>query len=184
MPRHIAFLRALNVGGRTVTMDRLASIVRSTGATDVSTFLASGNVVFTTTKRSETAVRTALASALAQALGYEVATFLRTPAELRAILARPELARGRAGAVATNIALLEEPLAAAAAKRVLALANDTDRFALVGRELFWFCACKQSDSDFCNTVFEKTAGVSSTFRSVNTLERLAAKLVDDESDGR
>lgn len=178
MPRYVAFLRALNVGGRTVTMDRLAAVVRGAGATDVSTFLASGNVEFTTAKRSEASVRAALSAALADALGYEVATFLRTPDELRAIVARPELARGRQGAVATNIALLHEPLGPAAQKRIRALENGTDRFAFVGREMFWFCASKQSESDFCNTVFERTTGVSSTFRSVNTVERLVARLAD------
>ena len=44
--RHIAFLRAINVGGHTVTMDRLRRLFGEMGFRGVETFIASGNVVF------------------------------------------------------------------------------------------------------------------------------------------
>ena len=47
MPRYIAFLRAINVGGRhTVKMDFLRDFFESLGFSNVETFIASGNVVF------------------------------------------------------------------------------------------------------------------------------------------
>jgi len=46
MPRCVAFLRAINVGGRTVKMDYLRSLFEDLGFADVETFIASGNVVF------------------------------------------------------------------------------------------------------------------------------------------
>ena len=81
MPRYIAFLRAINVGGHTVKMDRLRQIFDSLGFSNVETFLASGNVVFETTAQDTAALETRITAGLRAALGYEVATFLRTPAE-------------------------------------------------------------------------------------------------------
>ena len=52
MPRHIAFLRAINVGGHTVTMDRLRQLFTGLGLKDVETFIASGNVIFSSAARS------------------------------------------------------------------------------------------------------------------------------------
>ena len=51
MPRCIAFLRAVNVGGRLVKMDALRSAFEALDLADVSTFIASGNVLFETRAR-------------------------------------------------------------------------------------------------------------------------------------
>ena len=52
MFRFIAFLRAMNVGGgRTVKMQSLRQVFESLGFSKVATFIASGNVVFETTKK-------------------------------------------------------------------------------------------------------------------------------------
>ena len=44
--RFVAFLRAINVGGRNVKMEQLRRIFESIGLTNVETVIASGNVVF------------------------------------------------------------------------------------------------------------------------------------------
>ena len=46
MSQYIAFLRGINVGGHRVKMDRLRAIFIELGLQDVSTFIASGNVLF------------------------------------------------------------------------------------------------------------------------------------------
>ena len=46
MHKYIAFLRAINVGGRIVKMDALRKIFSDMGFTSVETFIASGNVIF------------------------------------------------------------------------------------------------------------------------------------------
>ena len=46
MPRLVAFLRAINVGGHTVTMAHLRGLFEDLGFTNVETFIASGNVIF------------------------------------------------------------------------------------------------------------------------------------------
>ena len=51
MSVHMALLRAINVGGHTVRMDRLRAIFESLRFRDVETVIASGNIVFETAAR-------------------------------------------------------------------------------------------------------------------------------------
>jgi len=46
MLRYIAFLRAINVGGRNVSMAELRRLFQELGADQVETFIASDNVIF------------------------------------------------------------------------------------------------------------------------------------------
>ncbi len=176
MPRTIAFLRAINVGGHTVTRDTLRAQFIGLGFADVETFIASGNAIFTAPGKPTAALERRIEAQLAAALGYPVATFLRTPAELAAIVAvRPFPAAQMAAAVAFNVGFLKAPLGPAALVRLKAFASDFDTFAAQGREVYWLCRVKQSESSFSNAVFEKVLGVAATWRGINTLHRLSAK---------
>ena len=68
MPRTFAFLRAINVGGHTVTMARLTGLFEELGLERVETFLASGNVVFDGAKSGETGLRKRIEGHLAKAV--------------------------------------------------------------------------------------------------------------------
>ena len=85
MPRLIAFLRAINVGGHTVKMERLRALFTEVGLERVETFIASGNVIFEAEGARPEALEKQIEAHLQQALGYAVATFIRTPAELAAV---------------------------------------------------------------------------------------------------
>ena len=54
MTRWVALLRAINVGGRTVKMDRLRALFEELRYANVETFIASGNVLFDTAEKSGT----------------------------------------------------------------------------------------------------------------------------------
>ena len=86
MSQYVAFLRAINVGGHVVKMDRLREIFQATGFTDVETFIASGNVLFDSGSRKVPALESKIELSLKKVLGYDVATFIRSPAELVAVL--------------------------------------------------------------------------------------------------
>jgi len=85
MFRFIAFLRAINVGGRTVKMQSLRQVFESLGFSRVNTFIASGNVVFEATTKKTKALERKIERALKAALGYEVRTFVREENELAKI---------------------------------------------------------------------------------------------------
>ncbi|MBI4675718.1 MAG: DUF1697 domain-containing protein [Chloroflexi bacterium] len=176
MSRYIAFLRAINVGGHTVKMEDLRRIFESLGFANVETFIASGNVVFETTAKNVKTQEKKIAHALRVALGYEVATFLRTDAEIAVIAAyRPFPQSQLDAAAALNVAFLADALDDASIQKLMALKSDIDDFHVHGREVYWLCRKKQSESTFSNAVLEKTIGRQATLRGVNTISKLAAK---------
>jgi uncharacterized protein (DUF1697 family) len=176
MLRFIAFLRAINVGGHTIKMEALRQLFESFGFSNVETFIASGNVIFETSEADTTALETQIAAGLRQALSYEVATFIRTPAELAAIAScQPFLQDEFEAAEAFNVAFLSKPLDEASWQKLLALRTEIDNFACLGREVYWLCRTKQSQSTFSNAVLEKTLKIQSTLRGMNTVKKLAER---------
>ena len=176
MPRHVAFLRAINVGGHIVRMETLRAHFTELGFTEVTTFIASGNVRFTSRTAANPAMERKIEARLLAGLGYEVATFVRTEAEVAAIAAHrafPEDELRQAAAL--NIGFLAAPLAASGRAAVAALTTEVDRFHLHGRELYWLCRVGQSDSTFSNVRLERAIQGKSTFRSARTIARLAAR---------
>jgi uncharacterized protein (DUF1697 family) len=176
MSRVFAFLRAINVGGHTVAMVRLRGLFEELGLRNVETFIASGNVVFDGGPAKEETLQRRIESHLHKALGYEVVTFLRTDREVAALVANCPFGEAEVvAAKALNVALLHAPLTAAAEARLQTLRSDVDAFLASGREVWWLCQVKQSESTFSNAVFEKALGLKATFRGFHTLQRLVAK---------
>ena len=175
-PLTFAFLRAINVGGHTVTMERLRRIFGAMGLKEVETFIASGNVVFATPSTNPRVLAAKIEDRLHASLGYEVKTFLRSEKELAAIATyRPFTESRRKTAAAFCVGFLAEPLEKAAVTALLALRTANDDFHVHDREVYWLCKKKQSESTFSNALFEKTVTVRATLRGMNTVERLAAK---------
>jgi uncharacterized protein (DUF1697 family) len=178
MSRYIALLRAINVGGRTVKMDCLRALFEAMGFEDVATFIASGNVIFDAPASDPRALERRIEEELCTMLGYEVMTFVRTPAELAAIAAHRPFPREDPDAAgnALYIAFLKEAPPDAAQSQMLALQTPTDLFHFHDRELYWFLRTKLSESSlFSGSVLEKTLGAPMTMRNITTVRKLANK---------
>ena len=80
MARYAAFLRGVNLGGhRRVSNERLRAVFEKVGNERVTTFRASGNVIFDPkAETSPDAIRSALERGLADSLGFGVTVFLRS----------------------------------------------------------------------------------------------------------
>ena len=159
MLRYVAFLRAINVGGHTVKMDALRRHFAALGFADVETFIASGNVVFDTTAKNTHALEKKIEQHLFAVLGYEVATFIRTDAELAAIAQyQPFSSAALKKAQALNVAFLTDPLDAASQKK-LAGAEDGHRRLPRARSRGVLVVPQEAERvKFSNAVFEKTLG--------------------------
>lgn len=176
MTRYFAFLRAINVGGHTVKMDVLKQIFEGFGFSQVETFIASGNVIFETDQDTVNALENQIEAALAEALGFKTAVFLRTFPELTQITScQPFPDDQFTRATAFNVAFLKAPPSEESLGKLMALQNEIDAFAVVGREIFWLCKIRQSESKFANTVLEKVLGQPATMRQVSTMQRLVEK---------
>lgn len=83
MPSYIAFLRAVNVGGRVFKMADLRRCLEDAGHRQVETYIQTGNVRFTTSARSREKVERKLEELLTAAAGFDVPAVLFDPAELK-----------------------------------------------------------------------------------------------------
>lgn len=171
MPRYVALLRAINVGGHVVKMDVLRGHFEALGFSNVSTFIASGNVLFTARAGAAAALEARIARALRDALGYDVATFLRTPGEMAAA-ARHTPFDNLADTDALWVGFLKRALTADERRAVQAFASDSDAFAANARELYWHRRVRISESKFSMAKFEKALGTPATFRNVTTVRKL------------
>jgi uncharacterized protein (DUF1697 family) len=174
---YIAFLRAINVGSHTVKMVQLRALFEELGFANVATFIASGNVFFEADSDDVTALEVQIEQHLKAALGYEVATFIRTPAELAAVTEHQPFPEADLDAKdsALMIAFMREPPATAAQAKLLALRNEIDDFQLHQRELYWLRRTRMSESTFSGALLEKTLALPATMRNVTTIRKLAAK---------
>jgi uncharacterized protein (DUF1697 family) len=173
MTRYVALLRAINITGRTVKMDRLRELLAELGLTNVSTFIASGNVLFDADGAAE-ALEQRIEAHLQAALGFEVATFLRTPAQIAAIAAHPPFAtQDMEAAFGLMIAFLKQPPDDDATARLMTYRRASDDFAVHGREVYWLRRTQQSETNFAGATLERALKMPATVRSITTVRKLA-----------
>lgn len=177
MPKYVAFLRAINVGGHTVKMDYLRGLFEGIGLANVETFIASGNVIFDSKTRNTKSLEQKIEKHLREVLGYEVRTFVRATSELAVVANYQPFAETELSAAgnALHVGFLTDQPNNEAKKKLSSLSTATDDFAVHGRELYWLIRTSFSESAVSGALLEKTLGLSATFRNVNTVRRLAAK---------
>ena len=175
MPRHIAFLRGINVGGHNVKMQELRRLFESLGFDGVETVIASGNVVFESPDGGRK-LEQRIEACLAEALGYDVATFLRTAPELAAVARQQPFAPDALapGAVVYAVFLRDKP-APALRRELEALTTDNDEARVGKRELYWLRRERGKDSDLFGVRLGKLLGAETTVRNMNTVRRIVEK---------
>ena len=167
MARYAAFLRAINIGGRRITGPDLCKPFTAMGFEDAASFRASGNVVFDAPRKPAEA---RIEQQLAKELGYEVVSFLRSAAELRALAGGQPFEPD----AKYHVMFLKALPSPAKQREVLALGSDDDKLAWGARELFWRPRGRMLESELDLKRVEKLIG-SNTMRTNGTVEQIAAK---------
>ena len=177
MPKYLAFLRAINVGGHTVKMDYLRSLFEEVGFANVETFIASGNIVFDSKSKNTKTLEQKIEKHLREILGYEVRTFVRATSELAEVANYEPFSKAELNAAGNSlyVGFLGDKPSNDAAKKVSSLSGPTNEFAVHGREVYWLIRTSFRESAVSGALLEKTLGMPATFRNVNTVRRLAAK---------
>ncbi len=174
--RYVAFLRAINVGGRRVKMPALKAPFEALGLRSVSTFIASGSVIFDSSEQDPQALRASIEGALKEALGFEVETFLRTATQLQAL----SEVRWFDGAEATeglevNVAFVSEAVAGPALGRVMALGQSVKALTTHDNHVAWLRRKGDRKSGIATVDLERALGAPATVRTANTIRRIVAR---------
>jgi uncharacterized protein (DUF1697 family) len=176
--QYVAFLRAVNVGGRIVKMTELKRLFEAAGVDEVSTFIASGNVIFRSGRGADK-LATHIEGALQKGLGYPVATILRTTGEVAAIATHEAYPPAFAGGASIYVGLMQVRPAAAAVKKALSLQTAIDQLRIDGREVYWLARQNIAEATITGAAVEKALQTPVTFRNLNTMRRLSAKYYAD-----
>ena len=176
MTQTVAFLRAINVGGRNVKMDTLRDIFRELGLKHVATYVQSGNVIFDTPDEEPAALAERMEAALTETLGYEVPVMLRSMAELAAILEETPFEEEvlRDGYTA-YVSFLREAPDVAAVEKLLEVSGEVDELQVHGRDIHWLYRRYLGESRLTNAKMERLLDVAATRRNRTTVLRLLGK---------
>jgi uncharacterized protein (DUF1697 family) len=175
VPRYVALLRGINVGGnKLVPMARLRALLEGLGYTEVGTLLQSGNVVLTSREKKPAQVGQRIEAAIVEAFGFEVAVIVRTRDELaRAIEANP-LAGADDAPSRFLVTFLSGPPDPARLRAIDAAAYLPDEFRVVGREIYARFPNGIRDSKLAVVLGGLKLGVTPTARNWNTVKKLLA----------
>ena len=169
MPAPIAYaalLRAINVGGTgKLPMTELAALCTRAGFCGVKTYIASGNVVFTSPAR-EAAVKALLERALEKHMKKPVPVMVRTAPELEAAVAANPFPKAEPKRVL--VVFFDELLTKASLTG--AVTPDGEELAVKGRELFIHYPIGLGTSKLKLPLLKNAC----TSRNLNTVVKLAA----------
>jgi uncharacterized protein (DUF1697 family) len=179
VPTHVALLRGINLGPhKRIAMPALRQLVESLGHSDVATYIASGNVVFTTSGATKT-VADDLEKAIANELGVTCRVVVLTAGELARAVAdnpypdEPDLKR-------VHAIFLTDPAGAAARKR-LDQARDKlgdkvgrDEAEIVGRVLYLHTPDGFGRSELAKVLSRPGGDAEGTARNWATVTKLLA----------
>jgi uncharacterized protein (DUF1697 family) len=172
MPRYVAFLRGINVGGnKLVPMVRLRDLLERLGHTGVATLLQSGNAVFTSKSRPAQVVKE-IEAAIAKEFGFDVAIVLRTRDELAAAIDRNPLAGAEDAPTRFLVTFLSAEPDRKRVQEIDPAAYLPDEFRVVGREIYGRFPNGIGTSKLAGILSTPRLGVTPTARNWNTVKKL------------
>jgi uncharacterized protein (DUF1697 family) len=174
--RRIAFLRAVNVGGRaTLEMGALRRIFEAAGCSDVRTHIQSGNVIYQAPRPAGVALQRRIDRGLARQLGQEVGVAYRTVTALKQTV---DAAPFRSLEDDPDIKLYVGFLIETPKQRLrLPLSAPKDGLEVIGmtkHEVFVVSRSVRGRYGFPNNLIEKGLGVAATSRNWNTVRKVLA----------
>jgi uncharacterized protein (DUF1697 family) len=175
--RYVALLRGINVGGKNpVRMAALKACFEEQGFADVATYIASGNVLFSTSRSARTLTR-GIEKTLAGTFAYPACIMLRSREQMRAVVedaprgfgARPKTHR-------YDVWFLKEPLTEEEALAAVPTRDGVDRIWAGDGVLYSARLVARAAESRTTRVIGTPAYQSMTIRNWNTTTKLAALL--------
>lgn len=169
----IGLLRAVNVGGNMLKMERLRALAAELGFQRVRTYVQSGNLLFEA-PGTEEAIRKKLEAKLTGETRLPPIVLLRSAAELAAIAAGNPFLAADSGVdrKKLHVTFLTAPPAAAAFEKLSDIVAGSDELRLAGRELYLHCPGGYGESKLSNVRLEKSLALPATTRNWNTVTKL------------
>lgn len=172
MAIYVALLRGINVGGNTLKMERLRALCGELRFTNVRTYMQSGNVIFESSESAASCVKT-LEEKLVGESRLPVSVILRTPKDLENVLkSNPFLKEKAIDETRLYVTFLPKAAPKEGVQKIGLIKAGSDRFEVVGKEIFLHCPDGYGETKLSNTAIEKALGLRTTTRNWNTVNKL------------
>ncbi len=187
MPRYVAFLGSINVGGNRLTMAELRKAFESEGFEKVETVVASGNVLFDFAERPSPGLEEKLGLMMRERFGMDSAVCVRSRDEVAAVIADNPFAGPKEGAGEDKFVhthFLERQ--ADPDQFAVLVADQADRgpekLALGDRAVHIDFVGGVGDSKLSGKLLERRLGCRGTARNMRSLARIVAKMDETGMD--
>jgi uncharacterized protein (DUF1697 family) len=180
MPRYVALLRGINVGGRNpIRMADLRACFERHGFEDVATYIQSGNVLFGSAASSASRLASGIEAMLSAAFDHDASVIVRSRAQLRAVVDGAPEGFGAEPTYRSDVVFLKPPLTARSAIEQVPTRDGVDR-AWTGTGVLYFerLAARASQSRLTRIV-SMPIYRSMTIRNWNTTTELLRLLDGD-----
>jgi uncharacterized protein (DUF1697 family) len=174
MSRHVALLRAVNVGNRRIAMAELTRLFADLGLKEARSVLQAGSVVFSSDGRSDQALETLLEKECADRFGFATEFMIRSRQDWARLIAdNPFAAEAEAG---PSHLLIYSLKAEAAPKGVAELAawSGPERVKSAGRDLYIVYPEGIGRSKLTSARIDRAVSTPGTGRNWNTALKILA----------
>jgi uncharacterized protein (DUF1697 family) len=176
--RHVALLRGINVGGKNMLpMKELVGMFVAAGCGDVTTYIQSGNVVFSADAEVVAGLDLSIAARVEERFGLRVPVILRTAAEIRAVIRRNPFLLAETGEEVLHVCFLADLPGADKVAGLDAGRSTPDAFTVVGREIYMRLVKGVSGTKLTNAYFDSKLKMVSTMRNWRTVLKLGEMVV-------
>ena len=169
MNRYIAILRGVNVSGaKPMKMEELRKTIQKLGFTGVSTYIQSGNVVFTAGETATSQLAAQLAEAIKTGFGFEVPVMVLSAAELKTIISNNPLNNATNDTAFLHITFLADPPAAFSLSEIEARKQGEEAIVVAENAVYLYCPNGYGNTKLSNTFLESKLKVAATTRNWKT----------------
>lgn len=173
--RYIALLRAINVGGRNrLSMGDLKGLLSAGGYSDVTTYLQSGNALFTGPDGDRDELAREIEARMLRDLSLDITVFIRTRDDLAAAIDGnpfPDATSSPSRLFITFLSASPDPVRAS---EVDMRPFEPDQFRVANRVIYLWCPDGAARSKLTNEFWERRFGLKATTRNWTTVNKLAS----------
>ena len=173
--KYISLLRGINVSGqKKIKMVDLKALYESLGLKDVSTYIQSGNVIFSDGSKTEAALKQMLESAIEKRYSFKVPVSIITTRKLADILDANPFAKLDLEKEGTKvlISFLSEEPPKAKVQSLMGYVKEPEKLIVDGKQVYLHCPEGYGKSKLNNIFLEKKLGVEATTRNLKSVVKL------------
>ncbi len=173
MTKYVAFLRGINVGGRTsIKMERLREVFNSLGYKNVETYIQSGNVIFEASEADRDELAAKIESAVEKEF-FKTNVMIRSVEEIKEAIENNPFAGEEFDEKLFHVVFLSERLSDEKAAMLLSNNNGNEKFAVRNREVYCLLrASGAADSLLGKKYIDNKLKTPATARNWRTLNKI------------